>query len=176
MFWRFEIPLAALGLAAPRLSSLAVSAVVLAIAWAFWVRSQRGVLADPVKVARLRSRFGSISLLIPTTDAEQRLWILVSITAGVCEEVLYRGYLGFYLGRTMPLAAVAVLASAFFGLAHIYQGGRNALRTMIVGALLWGLYLATGSIFPGMILHAALDVRSGQILRRAFTDPAPMAA
>ncbi|HEX5854863.1 MAG TPA: CPBP family intramembrane glutamic endopeptidase [Thermoanaerobaculia bacterium] len=176
VFWRFGIPLAALGLAAPRLYPLAVSAVVLAIAWAFWVRYQRRVLADPVKVARLKSRFGGISLLIPASDAEQRLWVMVSITAGVCEEVLYRGYLGFYLGRYMPLAAVAVLASVFFGLAHIYQGWRNALRTTVVGALLWGLYLATGSILPGMILHAALDIRSGQILRWAFTDPAPTPA
>jgi membrane protease YdiL (CAAX protease family) len=176
VFVRYGIPLAALGLAAPRPVPLAISAAVLGIAWAYWRYYQRKALADPEKVERLRSRFSGISVLIPLTDEEQRLWILVSITAGVCEEVLYRGFLGFYLGRLMPLAAAAVLASVFFGLAHIYQGWRNALRTLAVGALHWALYLATGSILPGMVLHAALDIRSGQILRQAFTDPAPTAA
>lgn len=175
VFWHFGIPLATLGLATPRPVPLAVSALVLTIAWVIWLRYQRRALADPVKVERIKSGFGGISLLIPTSDAEQRLWILVSITAGVCEEVLYRGYLGFYLGSYMPLAAVAALGSVFFGVAHIYQGWRGALRTTVMGALQWTVYLVTGSIFPGMILHAALDIRSGQILRRAFMDPAPTA-
>jgi membrane protease YdiL (CAAX protease family) len=93
----------------------------------------------------------------------------------VCEEILYRGYLGFYLGRFMPLPLVAVVASVFFGLAHLYQGS-NAWRTLIAGALLWATYLATGSIVPGMVLHALIDVRSGRALRRAFAEPSPIAA
>ena len=56
----------------------------------------------------------------------------------------------------MPLWAVAVTASVFFGLAHLYQGPRNAGRTLIAGALLWATY--------------------GRALRQAFTEPAPIAA
>jgi len=69
-----------------------------------------------------------------------------------------------------------VLASLVFGLGHLYLGPRHALRTFIVGLAFWGIYLATRSILPGMVLHALIDVRSGAALRRAFTEPAPDAA
>jgi len=176
VFWRTGIPLAALGLAAPHAGPLAACALALAAGWFVWVHYQGRALADPVKVARLRARFDRMSLLIPSTAAEERAWILVSITAGVCEELLYRGFVGFYLGRWMPLWAVALAGSLIFGIAHLYQGPKNALRTALIGALHWALYLQTGSILPGMVLHAALDIRSGTVLKRVFTNPAPAAA
>ena len=113
---------------------------------------------------------------MPTTDAEQRWWNALSLTAGVCEELLYRGYLWFYLGRYIPMPYVALLASLFFGLGHLCLGPPHALRTFLLGLAFWGLYLLTGSILPGMVLHALIDVRAGAALRQAFTEPAPEAA
>jgi membrane protease YdiL (CAAX protease family) len=175
-FWWFGIPLGTLGLAAPRTLPLLISGAVLLLGWVVWSHYQARALIDPAKVARLRARFENISLLVPVTPAEERAWLLVALTAGVCEEVLYRGFVGFYLGRWMPLPAVALVGSLVFGVAHLYQGPNNALRTAAVGAIHWALYLATGSILPGMALHAALDVRSGQVLRQVFAKPLPAAA
>lgn len=175
VFWKLGIPLKALGLVAPEWIATAslFAAVVVAAFLGTW--RLRAVLKDPEKLAKIRARAAGFSQLVPMTDEEERWWIVVSITAGVCEEILYRGYLGFYLGRSMPLPWVAVVASVFFGLAHLYQGS-NAWRTLIAGALLWATYLATGSILPGMVLHALIDLRSGRALRRAFAEPAPIAA
>jgi membrane protease YdiL (CAAX protease family) len=79
----------------------------------------------------------------------------------VCEETLFRGFFGFYTYPWMPLWVAAIVGSALFGFAHLYQGPRGMLRTGAAGLILWGCYLATGSILPGMVLHAAIDVRSG---------------
>jgi membrane protease YdiL (CAAX protease family) len=176
VFWKLGIPLEALGLVAPEWIATAslFAAVVVAAFLGTW--RLRAVLKDPEKLAKIRARAAGLSQLVPMTDEEERWWIVVSITAGVCEEILYRGYLGFYLGRSMPLPWVAVVASVFFGLAHLYQGPKNAGRTLIAGFLFWGTYLLTGSIVPGMVLHAFIDIRSGRALRRAFTEPAPIAA
>jgi len=176
VFWRVGIPLGALGLSTPHAGPLAAAAIVVVVGWLVWIHYQAQALADPVKVARLKARFDRFSLLIPSTPAEGRAWIFVSITAGVCEELLYRGFVGFYLGRWMPLWTVAVVGSLVFGIAHLYQGPKNAVRTALVGALHWALYLITGSILPGMVLHTAIDLQGGRVLRRVFANPAPAAA
>src|SRR5690242_5133862 len=104
---RVGIPFAALGLTMPKLVPLAIAAAILAALGAWWVRTQERALANPDKVAKMRERFGGFLLLVPLTEAEQRSWILLSITAGVCEEVLYRGFMGFYLGQWMTLSTAA---------------------------------------------------------------------
>ena len=175
VFWRLGIPLKALGLAKPDWIATAYLAVLVVVVALFGERRFKELLANPEKLAKVRARAEGFSLLVPMTDLEARWWVALSITAGVCEEILYRGYLGFYLGAHMPLWAVAACASVFFGFAHLYQGPRNAARTLVAGVLFWGTYLLSGSILPGMVLHAWIDLRSGRALRRAFTEPAPIA-
>ena len=176
VFWRMDIPLSSLGLVAPKWDRTLLLALALVPLEIFLTIRARQSLADPVKREKIRKRFEGMSLLVPMTDGEQRGWNLLSITAGICEEVLYRGFMGFYLGRWLPLWGVALAASFFFGCAHLYQGPRGALRTLVAGLVFWAAYLLTGSIVPGMVLHALVDVRSGRVLRRAFTESAPNAA
>ena len=100
--------------------------------------------------------------LLPKSTNESVAWIAVSIAAGVCEEIVYRGYLQRQLwSLTRSLPAALVLQSVIFGLGHIYQGWKPALVTAIYG-LVFGL-VATWrrSIVPGAIAHAAVDILGG---------------
>jgi membrane protease YdiL (CAAX protease family) len=175
VFWRIGIPLATLGLKLPLLAPTAWIALATLVLLPFALAYNRRVLADPARMAKLRARFGGFSLLVPTNDSEQRWWIALSITAGVCEELLYRGaLLRALLRKTTPGWAVFISA-AVFGVVHFSDPSIG--RTFIaVVAVFWGVYVATGSLLPGMILHAAIDVRGGTFLRRAFTETAPVAA
>src|SRR5258705_189794 len=83
----------------------------------------------PLKLARLGRRLRRISLMLLSRDAAPLVSLLLSITAGLCEAVLYRGYLPFFLGRPMPLAVDALLARAFFGLPLVFPGERIAVRS-----------------------------------------------
>ncbi len=100
--------------------------------------------------------------LLPTTRLDSTAWCLVAITAGVCEELVYRGYLLRQLwnvSRSLPLAIF--LQAVVFGSGHIYQGWQPAVVTVIYGLALGLLAAWRRSIIPGAIAHAALDVIGG---------------
>jgi membrane protease YdiL (CAAX protease family) len=100
--------------------------------------------------------------LLPRTTAERRLFTVVGITAGVCEEWLYRGFLLAVvsaLAGGAPTAVLVVVAGVAFGLAHAYQGVGGVLSTGVLGAVLAALYLGTGSLLLPVVLHAVIDLR-----------------
>lgn len=100
--------------------------------------------------------------LLPHTAAERLAFLGVSITAGVCEEFVFRGFLVPAIGVAVgsPLVA-ALIAAAVFGLLHAYQGFSGALRAALLGALLSVVLLTTGSIVPAVLAHALIDVVGG---------------
>ncbi|GEK22801.1 CPBP family intramembrane glutamic endopeptidase [Cellulomonas xylanilytica] len=115
--------------------------------------------------------------LWPTTRAACRGWAGLSFSAGVTEEVSYRGLLVLALALAVPglpdLAFVAV-AAILFGLAHWYQGRLGMLATGALGALFTQLYLATGSLLLPMVLHVLVDLRP--LLDRPARSGAPVPA
>jgi membrane protease YdiL (CAAX protease family) len=104
--------------------------------------------------------------LMPVTRQDRALFIGVSITAGICEEIIYRGFLLYALMQALPLPIAVVLASGAFGVAHAYQQPLGALRAALLGAVLTVPVLATGSLVPAMLAHASIDVLSGLWLSR----------
>lgn len=117
---------------------------------------------------------GDFALLLPETPAERRLAGLVAVGAGVSEEVLVRGLLiAFGVGALgLPPLIAAAAATVLFGLVHFYQGWLGMLATTVLGAVLAGLYLATGSLLLPIILHVLIDVRA-LLLAPATTGPTP---
>ncbi len=109
--------------------------------------------------------------LLPRTRGERRLFTVVGITAGVCEEWLYRG---FFLAVVSALAGgpstwvLVVVAAVAFGLAHAYQGGVGIVTTGVLGGIMAALYLETGSLLLPVLLHAAIDLRFLLVPARAL--------
>ena len=87
----------------------------------------------------------------------------LSVTAGVCEELLFRGLLIGMLAPWLGWWGAAALGVPLFGVLHAYQGRAGMVRTAIVGAALTGVVAATGSLLPAMALHALIDVGSGLV-------------
>jgi membrane protease YdiL (CAAX protease family) len=108
-----------------------------------------------------------ISSLLPRDPLEIAVWVALSLTAGFCEEAVFRGYLQKQLQALTGSAFVAVLVQAvIFGVSHGYQGLRNVLAITAFGALFGALAVWRRSLRPGMILHAWTDVFSGIFARR----------
>ena len=100
--------------------------------------------------------------LLPRSTSERRLFGLVGVTAGVCEEWLYRGFFLAVVGALLPglpPAGLVLVAGMAFGLAHAYQGLSGILTTGVLGGVLAGVYLSTGSLLLPVLLHAAIDLR-----------------
>jgi len=104
---------------------------------------------------------GAVLPLLPRTSAERRLAVAVSMTAGICEEVLYRGLLIALAVDLLGLSvlAAAVLAVAVFAVAHVYQGVIGMLGTGLLAAVVAALYITTGSLLLPIIVHALVDLR-----------------
>jgi membrane protease YdiL (CAAX protease family) len=129
----------------------------------------------------LPSEGGILSRLRPRTAGEMILVaLIVSPTAGVCEEFLYRGFLLSRLVMLIPsLTAAGAGAALLFAAAHIYQGWFGAVRAGLIALLLAAPPVMLGSIVPSMAAHALIDAAGLLLvwpwLDRAWPAPAPEA-
>jgi uncharacterized protein len=100
--------------------------------------------------------------LLPRTMSERRLFTLVGVTAGVCEEWLYRGFflaVVAALAGGLPTGVLVAVAAVAFGLAHAYQGRVGIVTTGVLGGVMAAVYLDTGSLLLPVVLHALIDLR-----------------
>ena len=128
-----------------------------------FVQVRQMASAEQADVAKVRAQFGKLVLIIPQNGNELARFNLLSITAGIVEELLWRGFLIWYLGQFMPLWAAAIVSGVGFGVAHAYQGLEHLPKLSLVGCIFAGLYLLSGSIWLPMILHAAADILQGRL-------------
>lgn len=111
-------------------------------------------------------RAGAVNML-PRTKKEKWLFSLLSLSAGVCEEILYRGFMVFLLQGILPdvpIYLIALISVVIFGLGHFYQGMQGIITTGVFGAVLMCLFLVTGSLIPGIVLHFLADFSSTFLL------------
>jgi membrane protease YdiL (CAAX protease family) len=104
----------------------------------------------------------SINTLLPQRGVEILLWVGVSISAGICEELVFRGYFQkqfeiFTHSRWAALFLQAVL----FGISHGYQGIEACVKIAVYGVLFGLLSLWRRSLRPGMMAHAWTDILGG---------------
>jgi membrane protease YdiL (CAAX protease family) len=114
-----------------------------------------GALLHPAALGR------NVSMM-PHRGIELTFWIALSVTAGICEETIFRGYLQRqFMGLTKSAPAGILLSAAAFGAAHAYQGVRMVILIALYGAMFGILAYWRGSVRPGMIAHAWQDSLNG---------------
>jgi len=100
--------------------------------------------------------------ILPRSKPEVATFLVLALTAGVCEEFLYRGFAMAALSRAgLPTWTVILTSAILFGLAHLYQGRGGLVGTLLLGAIFGGLRAATGSLLPPMVWHAMIDIVAG---------------
>jgi len=103
-----------------------------------------------------------IKALLPVTTVERAAWIGLSITAAVCEESVFRGYLLVNGEAVLKSRALAgALSVAAFGIGHYYQGWGGVILISFYGLLFTWLRYRTGSLWACIVAHAVQDVISG---------------
>lgn len=151
-----------LGLRWPDRFGIVTAAVVAVIAGVTLV-SVRALRTGVLREVGADSRaLRSVGSLLPRTDSERRLFGAVALTAGVAEEVVYRGFGIAILAAaspSLPWWGLVGVAGAGFGLAHAYQGLAGILTTGLLGAVLAAVYLDTGSLLLPVLLHCLIDLR-----------------
>lgn len=104
--------------------------------------------------------------LIPQSGTEVVLYLMLSLTAGFCEEVIFRGYLQRQFAALTNVAVGGiVLQGIAFGAGHGYQGWKFMLVISVYGTLFGLLAHWRRSLRPGMITHFVQDGVGGLVMR-----------
>jgi membrane protease YdiL (CAAX protease family) len=110
--------------------------------------------------------------LLPVSLLEFLPYAALSITAGICEEFIYRGFALATLARgEFPVWWGVLVTSILFGLAHAYQGKAGILSTGLFGVILALARLGLGSLLPVMMWHTGLDLAAGIAAPRYLLKP-----
>lgn len=142
----------------PRLLTLAAGGAAL-IAGAHWMNLRRMAKSNHPAVQQLRALGAR---LFPHSPAEFTFYILLAMTAGLCEEFIFRGFVIAALFRAgLATWGVVLLSSLMFGVAHLYQGRSGGGGTGILGMLFAGVRIAYHSLLPVIVWHAVLDIVAG---------------
>ncbi len=139
-----------------------------ALAFGLWLSGRRLVDAPAEEREHVIESLGDLQHFLPQSHRDYRHFSALSLTAGVCEELIYRGFVFWYLAHWMPTWLVVVVASIAFGLAHAYQGAGGMLRVAGVGLVLGGFYVFTGSLWLPMLAHVLIDLLQGHMIYRLF--------
>jgi membrane protease YdiL (CAAX protease family) len=132
------------------------------VALLFWLVVITVLVGLQLSLGKSPQTTKAVLMLAPGNLREAIVWILLSVTAGVCEEFIFRGYLQkqFYAITGSDVAAVAMQA-VVFGSAHSYQGVKAMVALTVYGALFGILAVSRKSLRPGMIQHSIQDSFAG---------------
>jgi membrane protease YdiL (CAAX protease family) len=118
--------------------------------------------ADEKIMQELDSAFEELKPLMPESTGELHTFYGLAFTAGIVEELLWRGYLIWYLTHFVPLWVAAIISAVLFGLAHSYQGIKSVPKVTAVGLALAGLYVLSGSLWLPILAHILADMVQGR--------------
>ena len=103
--------------------------------------------------------------MLPTSRKERMIWRMLAVTAGITEELIYRGYLFFALRLIFPtITAISLIliSSLLFSLGHLYQR-EDFWKPATAGLFLSVTYYYTSSICIVVILHIVQDLVAGEL-------------
>jgi membrane protease YdiL (CAAX protease family) len=121
------------------------------------------VRGNEAGLSTLRQQMAPVEGLLPRTPGELKLFLAVALGAGICEELVSRGYLLAYFDSLVGRAGAVVASTVLFGLDHAYQGAAGVVKTGAWGLAYAGAYAATGSLLAPILLHFTLDAVSGMV-------------
>jgi len=112
---------------------------------------------------------------LPTSNLELQHFAILSLTAGFCEEVIFRGYfIQYFLSftGTSPLGLFIAIAlpGVIFALSHLYQGWKAVAKIMVLAIVFGYIFMETQSIWIVVILHFLVDFIGGYMAMRLMDE------
>lgn len=132
----------------------------------------------PAAREKYRAAVQPLLFIMPVSPQERRWWIVLSLSAGVCEEVLFRGFLPQFLqgdghgGWQLQPALAWLMSSLLFGCGHLYQGMAGVMRTALAGLMFSLLAILSGSLLLPILLHVLIDLGVLWLYRPQQDNPA----
>jgi uncharacterized protein len=152
------------GLAVPDVAQTLWISVILTVLLCVsqWVGLRR-IAQAPADRQGFISRFRE--KITPQTLKETLAYVALACTAGLSEEFVYRGFVFAVFSRafahSIPTSMAVVASSAWFAMAHLYQGRRGIVTTFVVALLFAAIRIWSGNLVPAICGHIAIDLMAG---------------
>ena len=136
-------------------------AALVALFFAVVLKPGVDCLFRPRRVAAYTRAWMPFAWLLPHDAEQRRWWAWVSVTAGVCEEWIFRGVVlhGLHAKAGLSLTAALLASSVLFGWNHLYQGWKAVGITALIGFAFGLLALLSGGLLLPMLLHCVMDLQ-----------------
>jgi membrane protease YdiL (CAAX protease family) len=109
----------------------------------------------------------ALEFLLPRSGAEIAAYAALCVTAGICEEIIFRGYFQKQIASWISNLWLATVASSLiFALGHGYQGPLRMGIIALIGFVLGVVANLRRNLRPGMMTHAWFDFGSGVVFPR----------
>ncbi len=120
---------------------------------------------SPGAMASMQRSLQASSVLLPANAAERKWFAIAAVTAGICEELLYRGFLMSYLPSNFSMLAgqlivISIISGIIYGLSRAYLGMKGIATTALTGFSFAIVYALSGSILPAMVFHIMAELRT----------------
>lgn len=162
-----------LGLGSPQMTTMAWSLIALFIIW--YLFDIWWELRSEAKKAETRKKWQQNIPFLPENWQELRHFFFVAVTAGVCEEIIFRGFcIQYFLAWNQDNLLgtwLAILLPAFlFSIGHVYQGYLAVLKTLFMAIILGWVFILTQSLWIPIILHFLVDIISGYVAMKVLEE------
>lgn len=147
---------------------LSVSITIAAVITFIFIVPLRNLARDPKRFEGLEGQIGDFVELMPRSRKEESWFAGMSVNAGLSEELIFRGYLIWYLGNFVPLYWAAGIAVVLFALAHSYQGLKQVPGILVISAVAASLYVYSGSLLVPVLFHIVLDLFQGYYVAKMY--------
>jgi membrane protease YdiL (CAAX protease family) len=132
-------------------------------------------IASPKNIAASLRDWEKRTPFMPTKIKELRVYLLLCLSAGIFEEVIYRGYMVTYFGylfRDSDYRQIlsVFLPALFFSISHFYHGLKNIIKIFVLSLLFGYIYIQSGSLVIVMLLHFIVNVIGGLLTVKYVKD------
>lgn len=116
----------------------------------------------------LSNKIKDLSYILPLNIYEYKHYIFLAFTAGICEEIVFRGFLIRYLEvflSSLPYAYIfaIIIPAIAFAISHLYQGWWAVLKILVIAILFGFIFYYSQSILLIVIIHIVVDLVSGSM-------------
>jgi len=128
-------------------------------------------LRNEAKVQETKAKWEKDIPFLPVNWQEYKHFLFVAFTAGVCEEIIFRGFfiqyfLAWNQDNLMGTWLSILIPGFLFSFGHLYQGHQAVIKIMLMAIIFGWIFIITESLWIPIVLHFLVDAISGYIAMR----------
>lgn len=143
----------------PKLSLINIGLIIVILGFAYFQYRSSKIL--PNDINSVKEKLKDVYHYLPKTNSELNWFTFLSVSAGICEEIIFRMFLFEFLRENLNLIITFIAINIIFAVTHIGSGKNNLISSFILGLLFSFIYYFTDNILIAILLHISIDVNAG---------------